>query len=571
MKVRYWRILLIALLLCGMLISCTSGGDKPAETTAPVKDETPQTGIEVAALEQYRIIHAEKADSTVYKAASDLSHMMADKIGVQIPLNDDFYREGVPGYSIEAEEILIGVTNRPETAEFLSGLKMNDYGYAVVNGKLVIAGYSSANTYAAFELFRTEVLEGLSGDSKFLVTDSTRNVKISEYAVDTLTLCGKSIDEFTVVYDKDEDRNKAMAEMLSAFVASKVGYVLPVEKSTSLKKLEADQPVIYIGRSDTTVLPASLSTPTTEGQYLLAADTTDRVFVLAAGGTPIDTAEAVLDLMGRMIDSGEKTVSLTLEGYMPVRVGEKDTLTAMSFNVWVSSVTDERKERVTDMIEKYMPDTIGVQEASVSWMNYLKKAIGNTYACVGVGRDANGSGEHSAIFYAKDKFKLIESDTKWLSATPDVPSKFEESSLNRIYTYAILERKSDGKRFLCLNTHLEHTSEEARVLQAEVLLEFLTKHPDLPVVCTGDFNTTKGGELYKTITSSRLVDGAEVAFSTDNSATFHAYGESSKIIDFCFVSRDSVLVDKYFVCDEKINGDYVSDHHPVMIEYRLIG
>ena len=272
-----------------------------------------------------------------------------------------------------------------------------------------------------------------------------------------------------------------------------------------------------------------------------------------------------------MIDSGEKTVSLTLEGYMPVSVGEKNTLTAMSFNVWVSSVTDERKERVTDMIEKYMPDTIGVQEASVSWMNYLKKAIGNTYACVGVGRDANGSGEHSAIFYAKDKFKLIESDTKWLSATPDVPSKFEESSLNRIYTYAILERKSDGKRFLCLNTHLEHTSEEARVLQAEVLLEFLTKHPDLPVVCTGDFNTTKGGELYKTITSSRLVDGAEVAFSTDNSATFHAYGESSKIIDFCFVSRDSVLVDKYFVCDEKINGDYVSDHHPVMIEYRLIG
>ena len=571
MKLRYWRILLAAVLLCGVLVSCTSGGNDPADTTAPGETEAPQTGIEVAALGQYRIIHAENADSTAYQAARELYRAMEDKFGVQVTLTDDFYREGVPGYSIEKEEILIGVTNREETAEFLAGLKMNDYGYAVINGKLVIAGYSSDGTYAAFELFCTEVLDKLSPESQFFATEGTRNVKTADYAVDTLTLCGRSIAEFTVVYDKDEEHNKAFAEMLSAFVASKVGYVLPVEKSTSLKKLDADQPVIYIGRSDKTVLPAFLTIPTAEGQYLLAADTTDRVFVLAAGGTPIDTAEAVLDLMGRMVDSGEKTVSLTLEGNAPISVGEKDTLSAMSFNVWVSSVTDERKERVIDMIEKYMPDTIGVQEASVSWMNYLKKNLGDKYACVGVGRDAGGSGEHSAIFYAKDKFNLIESDTKWLSATPDVPSKFEESSLNRIYTYAILERKSDGKQFLCLNTHLEHTSEEARVLQAEVLLEFLQAHPDLPVICTGDFNTTKGGELYKTITSNRLADGAELALSTDNSATFHAYGDSSKIIDFCFVSRDTVLVEKYFVCDEKINGDFASDHHPVMIEYQLIG
>ncbi len=571
MKLKYWLLFIAAILCCGALASCTSGGDVPADTTSPAETEVPLNGIELSALGQYRIIYAEKADSTVYGAASALSQALTDKVGVNIPLSDDFYREGVPGYSIEKEEILIGVTNRPETAEFLSGMKMNDYGYAVINGKLVIAGRSSDTTRSAFDLFCTEVLDGLSADSKFFVTDGTRSVKSGDYAVDDLTLCGKSIADFTVVYDKDEAYNKVLAEMLSAFVASKVGYVLPVEKSTALDKLDAKQSVIYIGLSDKASLPASLSTAPGAGQYLLAADTADRTFVLAAGGTPADTTEAVKDLMERIVESGEKTVAITLEGNTPVAVGEKDTLTAMSFNVWVSSVTDERMKRVSDMIRKYMPDTIGVQEASVSWMNYLKDTFGDTYACVGVGRDLFGAGEHSAIFYAKDKFKLIESDTKWLSPTPDVPSKFDESSLNRIYTYAILERKSDGMRFLCLNTHLEHTTEEARVLQAGVLLEFLAKHPDLPVVCTGDFNTTKGGDLYKTITANRLADGAAVALSTDNSATFHAYGDSSKVIDFCFVSRESVLVDKYFVCDEKINGDFASDHHPVMIEYRLIG
>lgn len=571
MKLKYWLLFIAAILCCGALASCTSGGDVPADTTSPAETEVPLNGIELSALGQYRIIHAEKADSTVYGAASALSQALTVKVGVNIPLSDDFYREGVPGYSIEKEEILIGVTNRPETAEFLSGMKMNDYGYAVINGKLVIAGRSSDTTRSAFDLFCTEVLEALSADSKFFVTDGTRSVKTADYAVDTLTLCGKSIAEYTVVYDKDEDHNKVLAEMLSAFVASKVGYVLPVEKSTALDKLDAARSVIYIGRSDKPSLSASIGTAPGAGQYLLTAGTADRTVVLAAGGTAADTTEAVKDLMERMIASGEKTVAITLEGNAPVVVGEKDTLSAMSFNVWVSSVTDERMKRVSDMIKKYMPDTIGVQEASVSWMNYLKDTFSDTYACVGVGRDLFGAGEHSAIFYDKDKFKLIESDTKWLSPTPDVPSKFDESSLNRIYTYAILERKSDGMRFLCLNTHLEHTTEEARVLQAGVLLEFLAKHPDLPVVCTGDFNTTKGGDLYKTITANRLADGAAVALSTDNSATFHDYGDSSKIIDFCFVSRESVLVDKYFVCDEKINGDFASDHHPVMIEYRLIG
>jgi len=139
-----------------------------------------------------------------------------------------------------------------------------------------------------------------------------------------------------------------------------------------------------------------------------------------------------------------------------------DTLKAMSFNVWVSSPTAERKLSVLQTILNYMPDTFGVQEASSTWMSYLINQLGDIYAHVGKGRDGGSSGEHSAIFYRKDRFELIETGTKWMSDTPDVVSKVSESSLNRIFTYAILLDKNSNTEIMYVNTHLEHTSAEAR-------------------------------------------------------------------------------------------------------------
>ena len=76
-------------------------------------------------------------------------------------------------------------------------------------------------------------------------------------------------------------------------------------------------------------------------------------------------------------------------------------------------------------------------------------------------------GEYSAIFYRTDKFDLIESGTKWLSPTPDEPCSYYvykdpdtgvtyRANFPRIMTYAVLERKTDGARFIYVNTHLDH-------------------------------------------------------------------------------------------------------------------
>ena len=220
------------------------------------------------------------------------------------------------------------------------------------------------------------------------------------------------------------------------------------------------------------------------------------------------------------------------------------------------------------MVLKYLPDTIGFQETSPDWMTSLTSALGSIYGYVGEGRNGGDSGEYNPVFYNKSKFTLKESGTRWMSDTPETVSKFEESTYNRIYTYALLERKSDGKLIMIVNTHLDHKSEPARVKQIQVLLDFIeARCRDYPVVLSGDFNTTPTSDVYKTVLKSFLSDSADVAMQVKRASTFTNYGKSNKTLDYLFVNAAKMSVASYDVCNEKINGDFPSDHHPVLIKY----
>ena len=84
-------------------------------------------------------------------------------------------------------------------------------------------------------------------------------------------------------------------------------------------------------------------------------------------------------------------MTLTLDAEKTYDVADT-MLTAMSFNNLVSSKSAERTERVTEMVLKYMPDTIGFQETSSDWMNSLIAKLKGVYAWVGEGRNGGSSG-----------------------------------------------------------------------------------------------------------------------------------------------------------------------------------
>lgn len=221
------------------------------------------------------------------------------------------------------------------------------------------------------------------------------------------------------------------------------------------------------------------------------------------------------------------------------------------------------------MMEDYLPDSFGVQEATGKWMRILTKRLSEKYGCVTQHRDEDENSEASAVFYLKDKYELIDSGTIWLSDTPDTPyTKYEDSGCTRIATWATLKNKESGKIYTHINTHLDHVSDEARVMQVKVLnkkVKELQKDGN-PVVCTGDFNAEEKSVVYDEMLKT-LSDSKYLAKESDDGHTYHDYGnkERNELIDFVFVPENTAVA-KYRIIDETVSGMFVSDHYGVMAD-----
>ena len=178
--------------------------------------------------------------------------------------------------------------------------------------------------------------------------------------------------------------------------------------------------------------------------------------------------------------------------------------------------------------------------------------------------------EYSSIYYLKDKYKVIDSGTFWLSETPDKPfTKSFDSACYRIASWALLENKETGERYTHINTHLDHVLESTRQAQMEVLIEYVKKVTgDAPVVMTGDFNDYEGSPVYN-VACEIFNDARYVAKDTDSGRTFTKYGEKKEdgtgAIDFIFTPKDAV-VDTYKVIRDTAKGIYPSDHYPIVAD-----
>ena len=241
----------------------------------------------------------------------------------------------------------------------------------------------------------------------------------------------------------------------------------------------------------------------------------------------------------------------------------------MSYNVWCFHVEEERVNRLMKLIESKSPDTFGVQEATPAWMQYLAGRFEPPYAHLGQGRDGGDKGEHMCVFYDTARFNFIDGGTRWFTSTPEVSSFCEGAYFPRNMVYAILEEKATGKRYMHINSHIEPI--DGHVTR---LLDFAAQY-DLPVIMTGDFNIEEGTELYEKIVTTPLFGGRTFrdakfeADKTEDKFTWHGYGKADpQKIDFCFVAG-KIDVKKYSVCDEKIDGEYPSDHHPLYVEFQI--
>jgi len=229
-----------------------------------------------------------------------------------------------------------------------------------------------------------------------------------------------------------------------------------------------------------------------------------------------------------------------------------------------------RKENVKELIKFHEFEIFGVQEALV---DQLKDVAGLTeFTYIGKGRDdGKEGGEHSAIFYKKDRFKLLKSGDFWLSETPEKPGKgWDATCCNRICSWGKFQDVVSKKEFFFFNVHFDHQGVEARrqsgLLMVKKINEIAGKST---AILTGDFNSTPDTEQIISI-KTILNDSHDVTKQapygpegTFNNFKFDALMD--KRIDYIFVSKNIDVI-KYGVLTDAKEQRYPSDHQPVMIK-----
>ena len=247
---------------------------------------------------------------------------------------------------------------------------------------------------------------------------------------------------------------------------------------------------------------------------------------------------------------------------------KENIIRIMSFNIRCSDVgvqtAESRYPLVSETILKGAPDSVGLQEATPEWMDYLKDALNDKYDYVGIPREDEG--EYSSIFYRKDKYTVAESGNFWLSETPEKESKGWDAVCYRICTWAVLENKETKEKYVHVNTHLDHIGVLARRNGVELMLEHLKNYNDIPAVFTADMNILEGEENYLQFVNSGFM--YDTKYKAENSMSYltyhdvHPSEQEKSIIDYVMINN-KFSADTYRVVTAGIDEKYVSDHFPI--------
>jgi len=273
-----------------------------------------------------------------------------------------------------------------------------------------------------------------------------------------------------------------------------------------------------------------------------------------------------------------KKIVILLIFIMLRTLSNAQSLDVMTYNIRLDVAVDGenawplRKDYFISQIQFYEPDIFGIQEARPNQVADISNGL-SQYSQIGMGREGEGKGESSNIYYKKDRFLLNESSTFWLSETPNIISKGWDAAFNRVCTYALFKDKKTKKNLWVFNTHLDHLGEVARTKGIELILSKIAElnTQNYPVIFMGDFNSEPTTE--RIISLKNQMDDCR-AISEEKpfgpTGTFNGFKHNEPVtllIDYIFVSKNNKLnVKKHAVLSDSKDLKYPSDHFPVFVK-----
>ena len=249
---------------------------------------------------------------------------------------------------------------------------------------------------------------------------------------------------------------------------------------------------------------------------------------------------------------------------------------ALSYNIRYENFDDGknqwdlRKEALINYLKDKSPGIVGMQEVLHSQLLDLNLSL-SEYSFVGVGReDGKKKGEFCPIFFNTFRFELIESETFWVSETPEKISVGWDAALERICTYARFKDLENNREFWIFNTHFDNIGVKASSKSVKIILKKIRKinKEKIPILLTGDFNLTPEKKPIKMLQGFFQDILAYLNIKDPKYGTFNGFKtlvDSPQRIDYIFQKGFKVLKGEHLWIKTP-EGLWASDHHPVYLE-----
>lgn len=241
---------------------------------------------------------------------------------------------------------------------------------------------------------------------------------------------------------------------------------------------------------------------------------------------------------------------------------------------------ENRRPRILSLLKDYYPDIIGYQEVTKDWIDWFQtESFSELYSYYGKPREpGKTNSEYSLIMYNYERFTLKDSGDFWLNeeVASDLTSTSTktgwDASRPRNCTWILLEDKSTKAQLVVMNTHFDHKGLQAVIHSAELMLKEADQW-NLPVIITGDFNSSESSTAYQTLQSGNYDNVKYIAENTMSWATSPGFlnkgTQYGEVIDHIFIRKNTYKAKEYKVIAADYGGGRVSDHYPVLAEFTL--
>ncbi len=219
------KILLILTLILLVLVTVSCKDDVPTVSELGLTNETGEANI--------RFIYPEGINLDVTDALNGMIKRFCSQNGLgHIKSSDDTLAE-----SEEFVEVLVGRTNREESAEMADQLKAREFFIGIYGEKFLICGYDEDATVKAINHFYNYCSDFVT-EGKFL----SENNYLWEYPYeyDSIKVGKTDISEYTIIYSdpggtyaEPETADKYAALRLQEQIMNRCGIIIPVENDST--------------------------------------------------------------------------------------------------------------------------------------------------------------------------------------------------------------------------------------------------------------------------------------------------------------------------------------------------